>query len=304
MSIYFSQMKFKITAILLLSTITFSAYTQDDSETSYNAGFMTLRTVDSTRIFKPDSSKMDSLHYRPLDLDIWYPSTEKSDTRLSFGDLFGLNEERANLYKEGDFSGITEEYAMFFAATLGLDSKKGPAMLKTKSDSYENAPIAEGKHPLIIYMAGHNGMGYENYMLLEKLAEKGFIVVSVWSVGLYPGYMSNHILDTMEQVFDGELALKIIKSDTRFDVDVDKIGVLGMSWGGMSAAILLDKYPEIKAMASLDGSEVFYYGDTEEEDVLLKEIIDSEVLHPEKIKAAYLYMESGNKWDEFKPTGG
>ncbi len=103
----------------------------------------------------------------------------------------------------------------------------------------------------------------------------------------------------MEQVFDGELALKMIKSDTRFDVDVDKIGVLGMSWGGMSAAILLDKHPEIKAMASLDGSEVFYYGDTEEEDVLLTEIYDSDVLHPEKIKAAYLYMEGKNKWDGY-----
>ncbi len=298
-----SPIKNKTIALLFSITVAFSCYTQELSRTNYNAGFMTLRTADSTRIFKPDSPKTDILHYRPLDLDIWYPSTENNGDRLLFGDLFGLNEERATLYKEGDFSGITEEYAMFFAATLGLDSKKGNAMLKIKTDSYKNAPIAKGKHPIIIYMAGYNGMGYENYRLLEKLAEKGFIVVSVWSVGLYPGYMSNDILDTMEQVFDGELALNIIKNDPRFNVNVDKIGILGCSWGGMSAAMLLDRHQEIKAMATLDGSEVFYYGDTEEEDVLLTEIYDSDVLHPEKIKAAYLYMESGNKWDEFKPTG-
>ena len=303
MSLHISQIKFKTIALLFAITVAFSAYTQELSGTTYNAGFKTLRLKDSARIFKPDSPKTDSLHYRPLDLDIWYPSTEKSGTRLLFGDLFGLNEERASLYKEGDFSGITEEYALFFAATLGLDSKKGPAMLKIKTDSYENAPMARGKHPLIIYMAGFNGMGYENYKLLEKLAEKGFIVVSVWSVGLYPGYMSNNILDTMEQVFDGEFAMNIIHSDSRFNIDDTRIGLLGCSWGGMSAAILLDKHPEIKAMATLDGSEVFYYGDTEEEDVLLSEIIDADVLHPEKVKAAYLYMESGNKWDEFKPTG-
>ncbi len=297
------QIQNKAIALLFSITVAFSCYTQELSRTTYNAGFMTLRTADSTRIFKPDSPKTDILHYRPLDLDIWYPSTENKGDRLLFGDLFGLNEERATLYKEGDFSGITEEYAMFFAATLGLDSKKGNAMLKIKTDSYENAPIAKGKHPIIIYMAGYNGMGYENYRLLEKLAEKGFIVVSVWSVGLYPGYMSNDILDTMEQVFDGELALNIIKNDSRFNVNVDKIGILGCSWGGMSAAMLLDRNQEIKAMATLDGSEVFYYGDTEEEDVLLTEIYDSDVLHPERIKAAYLYMESGNKWDEFKPTG-
>lgn len=71
----------------------------------------------------------------------------------------------------------------------------------------------------------------------------------------------------------------------------------------MSAAILLDKHPEVKVMVSLDGSEVFYYGDTEEEDILLNEIYDSDILHPEKVKAAYLYMESGNKRDKFTPTG-
>ena len=152
-------------------------------------------------------------------------------------------------------------------------------------------------------MAGHNGMGYENYKLLEKLAQQGFVVVSVWSVGLYPGYMSNHILDTMEQVYDGELAFNLIKSDSRFSVDVEKIGLLGCSWGGMSAAILLDRHREIKAMATLDGSEIFYYGDTEEEDALLTEIYDSDVLHPEKINTAYFYMESGDKLNEFKPTG-
>lgn len=130
-----------------------------------------------------------------------------------FGDLFGLNEERANRYKEGDFTGTTEEYAMFFAAGLGLDSKKGSALPKIKSNSYENASITKGKHPLIIYMAGNNDMGYENYKVLEKLAQNGFVVVSVWSVGLYPGYVSNYVGDTMEQVYDGELALQTIKSD-------------------------------------------------------------------------------------------
>ena len=303
MTIYIRGMRFRIRIFLFLVAVTFIGSAQDDSAAAYNAGFLTIRTVDTTRIFKPDAINSDRLHYRPLDLDIWYPTTEKSRNTLSFGTLFGLNEERANLYKEGDFTGITEEYAQFFAATLGLDSEKGLDLLKRKTASYENAPIAEGKHPIIVYMAGYNGMGYENYKILERLAESGFIVVSVWSMGLYPGYMSNTILDTMEQVLDGELALDIIIKDARFDVDTNRIGLLGCSWGGMSAAMLLDRHPEIKAIATLDGSEVVYYGDTQEEDILLREIENANVLHPEKVTAAYLYMESGNKWDEFTPTG-
>lgn len=296
------HMRFKIWTLLLLVAVSFKGYAQEDT-TAYNAGFMTIRTVDSTRTFKPDVSQYDPLYYRPLELDIWYPSNEKTTNTISFGALFGLNEKRANLYKEGDFGGITEEYAQFFAATLGLDPKKGLQVLQLKTDSQENATIAPGKHPVIIYMAGYNGMGYENYKILERLAQNGFIVVSVWSVGLYPGYMSNTILDTMEQVLDGEMAMDLVKTNSSFDVDTTKIGLLGCSWGGMSAAILLDRHPDIKAIATLDGSEVVYYGDTEEEDVLLKEIINADILHPEKATAAYLYMESGNKWAEFTPTG-
>lgn len=296
-------MKFKIYILQLWLVFHFTTNAQQKTSPTFNAGFLTLRTVDSTRIYKPDTTQADSLHFRPLELDIWYPSLQQSENRLSFGQIFGLNEKRASMYKEGDFTGITEEYAQFFAASLGMDPNEGLDLLSLKTDSYKNTTIAPGQHPVIMYMAGYNGMGYENYKILERLAQNGFIVVSVWSMGLYPGYMSNRIFDTMEQVLDGEMALKIVMNDARFDVDSRKIGLLGCSWGGMSAAILLNRHPEIKAMATLDGSEVVYYGDTEEEDVFLKEIVAAKVLRPEKVNAAYLYMESGNKWDGFTPTG-
>ena len=64
----------------------------------------------------------------------------------------------------------------------------------------------------------------------------------------------------------------------------------------------LDKYPNIKAFVSLDGSDVFYFGDTEEDDAFLSEIYKANLMHPEKTNAAYFYLESGNKWDEFTPT--
>jgi hypothetical protein len=146
-------------------------------------------------------------------------------------------------------------------------------------------------------------MGFENYLLLEKLAENGFVVVSIWSVGRFPGNMSNDKLDTMEQVYDAEFAMNYLKESNTLNIDFENIGILGCSWGGMSAAIFADRNPDLKAMASLDGTEIFYYGDIEEDDTFLNEIYDAKLIHPENVKFAYYYMESGNKWDEFSPTG-
>ncbi|MGB5461223.1 MAG: alpha/beta fold hydrolase [Eudoraea sp.] len=296
-------MQLRILFLILAFFIPLHFYSQEKGNTPYQAGFTTLHLVDSSRIYKPDTPVTDSLHYRPLDLDIWYPSTEKTEKSLTFGDLFRLQEERANLYQGVDYTGITEELAVFLTAGFGLEIDDGKRLLTVESDSYQNTRPAVGNFPVIIYMAGYNGMGWENYRILEKLAENGFVVISIWSVGRYPGDMSNHILDTMEQVYDGEFVLEWIKESKPLNLDSSNIGFLGCSWGGMSAAILLDNHPEIKAMATLDGSETHYDGDTEQDDSFLKEIYEANLLHPEKISAAYLYMESDNKWDEFRPTG-
>ncbi len=270
----------------------------------YNAGFKTLQLVDSSRIYKPNTSETDRLHFRLLDLDIWYPTTEKNGKQLLFEDLYRLHEERANKYQdETDYTGFSDEFILYLAAGFGLEAKEGERLLKVKTESFENAVPAKGKFPLIIYMAGYNGMGWENYRLLERLAENGFVVLSISSVGTYPGDMTNGLADTMEQVYDAEFALQELKKEAGLYIDFEKTGVLGLSWGGMSGAMIVDRHPDIKAFASLDGTDVFYFGETDDDDTFLSAIYQADLLHPEKTTAAYLYMESGNKLDEFTPTG-
>ncbi len=293
-------MRFKFVGLLII--IFFKGFSQEKTENIY-PGFKTEILVDSSRIYKPNTTAKDSLHFRPVDLDIWYPSHETKGKKLLFGELFQLYEKRSNAYQEEEnYTGLMQELAQYFAVQLGLEAKDGDNMLKIQTESYENSLLAEGKFPVIFYTAGYNGMGFENYILLEELARNGFVVVSIWSVGRFPGNMSNDKLDTMQQVYDAEFALKYLKESKEFSIDFDQIGILGCSWGGMSAAIFADRNPTIKAMASLDGTEIFYYGDTEEDDAFLNEIYEADFLHPEKMNFSYYYMESGNKWDEFSPT--
>jgi len=205
-------MKLIVLVFFLSLFINFHGNSQESID--YNTGFKTIQLIDSNRIYKPNTSETDRLHFRPLDLDIWYPTTEKNGKQLLFEDLYRLHEERANKYQdETDYTGFSDEFILYLAAGFGLEAKEGEHLLKVKTESFENAVPAKGKFPLVIYMAGYNGMGWENYRLLERLAENGFIVLSISSIGTYPGDMTNGLPDTMEQVYDGEFALQELKKE-------------------------------------------------------------------------------------------
>ncbi|QNL47816.1 carboxypeptidase-like regulatory domain-containing protein [Olivibacter sp. SDN3] len=275
---------------------------------------MSLTLSDTSRLYKPATRENDRLHYRPVDLDIWYPSSKNKGEPMHFGELFTLFEQRAVAYQDNeDYSGITNELAQYYVAELGL-GMNGQDLLHIVTDSYVDLPVDNKQHPIIIYMAGLNGMGFENYKVLEKLAQSGFVVVSIWSVGQYPGNMTNEMKDMMEQVYDAEFALEYLKEKEMFNIDFDKIGVLGCSWGGMGGGVLLNRNPNIKAMVSFDGSESHYFGDIndrnlyaneadgQDNDEYINAIHKANLLNPESLHTAYLYFESGDKLNEFVPT--
>ncbi len=55
---------------------------------------------------------------------------------------------------------------------------------------------------------------------------------------------------------------------------------------------------QIKANLSLDGSEMFYYTNSDAENEDFNKLKRSTHLHPENMQAAYAYLESGHKQDE------
>ena len=295
-------MCFRSFVLLFLLGSIFTGFSQ--VKPKHRVGFATVHLVDSSRTYKPGTSPSERLHYRPLDLDIWYPAiTGEVAEPMLFGDLFRLHEERAVAYQdETEYSGLSDELIMYLAAGFGLEAMDGKRLLKKRTSSYSGARMAAGSFPLIFYMAGYNGMGWESYRLLEQLAENGFIVVSISSIGAYPGDMTNSLENTLEQVYDAEFALSFMEQSNRFRADMSRKGILGLSWGGMSGILLLDRHPEIKAMVSLDGSDNFYYGDTEEDDAYLSEIYAAGILDPGKTRAAFLHLEAGDRLAEFNPT--
>ena len=256
----------------------------------YKAGFKTIQTVDKSRIYKPGTDTTDYLHYKPLDIDIWYPATSSvSDSALLFRDILGLFEKRANYYtasKAGD--GLTKQVAQLFCD--GFKCSDTSKLLNYTTQSFKNAAAVKTKFPLIIYLSAFNGMSYENFSLFESLASKGFVVVSISSIGRFPGDMTMKKEDLVEQVNDAIASVNKLRDET--NIDFNRIGIIGYSWGGLSGAIVANKIPNVACLISLDGSEFHHYGEAKEEDADFDGIKNSDDFKKMQLAIPYLRLES------------
>lgn len=278
-----------ILPIVLLFLLSCSDTKNEESE-SYKAGFETIRVVDKTRIYKPETDSTDYLHFRPIDIDVWYPaSISKKDTSLLFRNILGLLEKRANYYTASNAgNGITQQLAQYFCE--GIKCSDSTKVLNFATNSFRNATQIDRKFPLIIYLSAFNGMSYENFTLFEELAKKGFVVVSISSIGRFPGDMTMKNEDLMEQVKDAISSLNSLKENS--NIDFTKIGVIGYSWGGLSGAILASKIPNVACLVSLDGSEFHHYGDSKDENKDFDGIRYSQDFRNMRLTMPYLRLES------------
>jgi hypothetical protein len=256
----------------------------------YKAGFKTIQTVDKSRIYKPNTDTTNYLHYKPLDIDIWYPATSPaSDSALLFRDILGLFEKRANYYTASNAGdGLTKQVAQLFCD--GFKCSDTNRLLNYTTKSFKNVTPVTAKFPLIIYLAAYNGMSYENFTLFETLAGKGFVVVSISSIGRFPGDMTMKKEDLMEQVNDAIASVNKLQEES--DIDFTKIGVIGYSWGGLSGAIVANKIPNVACLISLDGSEFHHYGEAKEEDADFDSIKNSDDFKSKQLSIPYLRLES------------
>lgn len=275
-----------ITLLFLLSC----SETNIKKAASYKAGFKTIETVDKSRIYKPNTDTTNYLHYRPIDIDLWYPaSLSATDTVLLFRKILGLLDKRANYYtasKAGN--GLSQQIAQLFCS--GFKCSDTTKLLNFKTKSFKNASFIETKFPLVIYLSAYNGMSYENFTLFEDLAKEGFAVASISSIGRYPGDMTMKKEDLMEQVNDAITSLKILKQYS--NIDFSKIGIVGYSWGGLAASILASKIFNVACVVSLDGSEFHHYGQAKEENENFNDIRNSPDFKNMQLSMPYLRLES------------
>lgn len=251
-------------------------------------GFKTIPTYDSSRLYKPNAPASDPLHFRPIEMDLWYPAeVNPNDTTVKFYDLVHLLEKRSAFFgNTTEYNGLSDELIRYICA--GFDCPDYETLKKAKTKSYRNAKPVARKFPLVVYLTAFNGMSYENYQLFEALARQGFVVVSISSIGRYPGNMSLDSADLFEQATDAIFCIDYLTSKHLVTQDHS---LVGYSWGGLTASVMTMTRPfEYKAVVSLDGSEQFNYSNVGD-NKSLTQIRNSVYFKPQKIKVPYLYLD-------------
>jgi alpha/beta superfamily hydrolase len=160
-------------------------------------------------------------------------------------------------------------------------------LLYFKTGSFKNAKPAKGKFPLVVYLASYGSNGFENFTLFEELTRQGFVVVSISSIGRFPGEMTMKYEDVMQQVDDAVFSLNYLSKAQ--NINFSKIGIIGYSWGGMAGSLLAGKITNATCLISLDGSEFHHYGFAKDEDADFDGITNSKDF--KNITIPYLRLE-------------
>ncbi|RYU92763.1 alpha/beta fold hydrolase [Emticicia agri] len=265
-------------------------YAESEEKRVYQVGFKTIRISDKTRKYEPDVDSTNALYYRPIDIDIWYPTQDSlSGSLIAFGDYLRLFEQRANFYTASNTAdGLAGKFAKMLSD--GFNCSDSTRLLNLSTQTYKNAEAIQGDFPVILYLASYNGMGYENYPLFETLVRNGFVVVAVNSIGRSPGDMTMKKEDVMEQVNDAMATVQYLEKES--NIRFTNAAIMGYSWGGLTGVLVANKLPDVKCIVSLEGSEFHHYGYAKEEDADFEGIRNSPDFEKMFLKSPYLRFES------------
>ena len=250
-------------------------------------GLQVYKEYDSSRTF--DTTKTSKNIYRPVKMDVFYPSdTKPVTTSLTFGDILDMYEQRFNFNNPLDSCKKTSlQLAQAFSQYFHIDTPT--KFLQYPLGIYSNLALPAEKHPLVIYADSMNGSAWDNPVLFDSLVRHGYLVAVVSSVGKYPGFMSEAV-DVNEQVRD--ILFTIQQMKTMPYVDADKIGIASWSMGGTAAMKAAMISQDIKCIVSLDGTEVHAYGSDTAWDKEYNAIRSLPPYTPQVIAVPYMYLRS------------
>ena len=242
---------------------------------NYDVGFKSFHTFDYSRAYKGKQG-------RPIQIAVWYPTTAKAP-KMSFA-------EYVELYlTEEDFMKPTEKMRLDNLATWTRElagradpQVNGNKILQAKTFAVKNAVTAKGTFPVIIYGAGSQGEAFENSVLCEFLASHGYFVLASPAVGVFNHQTTLDAVGLEAQARDMEFLIAQSKSFP--EADLSKLGVMGWSWGGLSAMLLQMRNPNVDAVVSLDGAIAMHENK-------LKQTAFS---NPDLIRAPIMFMSARN----------
>jgi hypothetical protein len=259
---------FRITITAIIIVIAFSFGTQvlaqsastwfDLKPGAYAVGFKTVEKYDYSRVFRPKydyfGTPLEGERARPIQICIWYPAIVKIKTApMVYGEYSFPYPENTDFFDIITRVQDRERNYLFglFNPNRGLPLD----LMSVNMTAVKDATPADGRFPLIIYCSDLQGSYSENAILCEYLAGQGYVVAATHSLGTRDANPVTTQGDLETLLSDKEFILAAMR-DIPF-VDKDKLGVMGMGFGGLESLLLAMRNPDIDAMVSLRG--IFIY---------------------------------------------
>lgn len=212
---------------------------------SYSVGFKVIHTFDYSRAYTGKQG-------RPIQVAIWYPTTATSP-KMEYADYLSLYLTEENFAVPAEKQRQDNLVVWEKELTERLDSSVNvKGILQAKTNVVKDAIIAKDSFPVIIYGAGSQGESFENSILCEYLASYGYLVLASPAVGPIE---HKTIIDAVGLEAEArDMEFLIAQSQAFPEADLSKLGLMGWSWGGLSAMLVQMRNPNVDAVVSLDGS--------------------------------------------------
>jgi dienelactone hydrolase len=237
-------------------------------------GLRIVEQYDFSRTYRPVTDKLGRPYQaeraRPLQTLIWYPAQRNSHKPMTvgyYGDLLATETSFGRPDLWSDWKGW-------------LDSMK--PTLKDSMWAVRDAPLLEGRFPVVIYAPSLSSMSWENADLCEYLASHGYVVIASPDMGATSRDMTADLAGINAQAQD--ISFLIGYAQTLPDTDMSQIAVAGFSWGGISNLFAAARDNRIDALVALDGSMRYFPG-------LVKAATD---VHPEQMAIPMLFFTQGD----------
>jgi dienelactone hydrolase len=119
-----------------------------------------------------------------------------------------------------------------------------------------DAPARQGKFPVVIYAPSLSATASENSDLCEYLASHGYLVIASASKGSQTREMTVDAEGAEAQASDISYLISFAASISQ--ADLERIAVIGYSWGGLANVVAASRDDRIRALVALDGSVRYY----------------------------------------------
>ncbi len=185
-----------------------------------------------------------------MQVAVWYPAKPNSkNISLKYKDYIGFTSSELNFINNQpvDKNKALDIWLRHFPQNM---QKQIIDLVTTDLNIWSNAEMQPGNFPLVIYAPPQDSHFFDNNVLCEYLASKGYIVISTTAKGEYTRLQGSSARSIHVQAEDIAYLLEFGKKFTKND----KVGTMGFSRGGLANLIFALKNKNIDATISLDGS--------------------------------------------------